>query len=185
MCGIAGLVDRGRSRRSRAASPHVASLLRHRGPDDEGTVLLDPRSGAALTLGGADTPREVFASAAAVRAGHAKHGDTARARFTIGLVHRRLAIVDLSPAGHSRCAIRTATLWITYNGEVYNYVELRAELERLGHRVPSSHADTEVVLAAYRQWGPACLDRFNGMFAFAIWDGATAASCSARATASA
>jgi asparagine synthase (glutamine-hydrolysing) len=88
----------------------------------------------------------------------------------VGLGNRRLAIIDLSPAGHQPMADGDGSLVITYNGELYNFRELRGELERLGHRF-SSHTDTEVVLRAYKAWGPRCLERFNGMFGFAIWDG--------------
>jgi asparagine synthase (glutamine-hydrolysing) len=59
--------------------------------------------------------------------------------------------------------------WIVYNGEIYNYIELRTELELLGHSF-GSHSDTEVIISAYRQWGEQCLDRFNGMFAFVLVD---------------
>ena len=88
---------------------------------------------------------------------------------TIGLGHRRLAILDLSPTGHQPMSYADGRYWITYNGEVYNFLELRQELEGLGHSFLGTN-DTEVILAAYDQWGPACLNRFNGMWAFAIWD---------------
>ena len=84
-----------------------------------------------------------------------------------GLGHRRLSIIDLSPAGHQPMA--DGDLWITFNGEIYNYVELRAELLACGHSFRST-GDTEVLLAAYQQWGRDCLERLNGMFAFAIYD---------------
>jgi asparagine synthase (glutamine-hydrolysing) len=87
----------------------------------------------------------------------------------IVLGHRRLAFLDLSPEGAQPMQYGEDRYVITYNGEVYNYVELRATLERLGHAFRSS-SDTEVLLAAYAEWGPACLHRLNGMFAFAIWD---------------
>lgn len=87
----------------------------------------------------------------------------------IGLGHRRLAIIDLSPAGHQPMATLSNQYVITYNGEVYNFQELRTELEALGHQFRSK-SDTEVVLYAYKEWGPSCLDKFNGHFAFAIWD---------------
>lgn len=90
----------------------------------------------------------------------------------LGLGHRRLAILDLSPDGRNPMSYGGADgqrYWITYNGEVYNFLELRAELEGLGH-VFRTGTDTEVVAAAYVQWGEDCLLRFNGMWAFAIWD---------------
>jgi len=87
----------------------------------------------------------------------------------IGLATRRLSILDLSPRGHMPMANEDESLWITYNGEVYNFVELRAELERLGHAFRSG-GDTEVVLRAFEQWGDDCVDHLRGMYAFAIWD---------------
>jgi asparagine synthase (glutamine-hydrolysing) len=87
----------------------------------------------------------------------------------LGLGHRRLAILDLSPAGHQPMATEDGDYVVTYNGEIYNYQELRVELEDLGHRF-RSRTDTEVVLHAYAQWGADCVRRFNGMFAFALWD---------------
>jgi asparagine synthase (glutamine-hydrolysing) len=87
----------------------------------------------------------------------------------IGLGHRRLSIIDLSRSGHQPMSTEDGNYIITYNGEVYNFQALRIELESLGHQFRSK-TDTEVVLHAYIQWGAECLKRFNGMFAFAIWD---------------
>lgn len=90
----------------------------------------------------------------------------------LGLGHRRLAILDLSEAGKNPMPYggeNGRRYWITYNGEVYNFLELRHELKQLGHRF-KSETDTEVIIAAYAQWGEDCLLRFNGMWAFAIWD---------------
>lgn len=87
----------------------------------------------------------------------------------VGLAHRRLSILDLSPLGQQPMHLPGRGLSIVFNGEIYNFVELRRELERLGH-VFRSHGDTEVLLAAYAQWGGECLARLNGMFAFAIFD---------------
>jgi asparagine synthase (glutamine-hydrolysing) len=85
------------------------------------------------------------------------------------LGHRRLSIIDLSADAHQPMPDRDGMLVLTYNGEIYNYVELRAELASLGVTF-KSQSDTEVILEAYRLWGAKCLDRFNGMFAFALYD---------------
>jgi asparagine synthase (glutamine-hydrolysing) len=87
----------------------------------------------------------------------------------VSLGHCRLAIIDTSAAGHQPMSDSSRRYWITYNGEIYNYLELAAELESLGH-VFRGNSDTEVLLAAYVQWGAECLDRLRGMFAFGIWD---------------
>jgi asparagine synthase (glutamine-hydrolysing) len=86
----------------------------------------------------------------------------------LALGHRRLSILDLSPFGHQPMCYQ-GRYWIVYNGEVYNYLELRTELQAIGHRF-LSHCDTEVILAAYAQWGVDCFSRFNGMWAMAIYD---------------
>jgi asparagine synthase (glutamine-hydrolysing) len=87
----------------------------------------------------------------------------------IGLGSTRLAIIDLSPSGHMPMTDPETGSWITYNGEIYNFLELRSELERLGHTF-RSRSDTEVILKAYVQWGMDCVERLRGMFAFALWD---------------
>ncbi len=85
----------------------------------------------------------------------------------VGLGHRRLSIIDLSDAGHQPMVDDELTL--VFNGCIYNYEALRLELIELGHDF-RSHSDSEVILKAYRQWGMDCVTRFEGMFAFAIWD---------------
>ncbi|MFC1936376.1 asparagine synthase (glutamine-hydrolyzing) [Chloroflexota bacterium] len=87
----------------------------------------------------------------------------------IGLGHRRLAIIDLSPTGKQPIQNETGDIFITYNGELFNYIELRKDLVAKGHKF-YSHTDTEVVVHAYEEWGESCLEKFNGQFAFGIWD---------------
>jgi asparagine synthase (glutamine-hydrolysing) len=88
---------------------------------------------------------------------------------TLGLGQRRLSILDLSEAGKQPMSYANGRYWMTYNGEVFNFIEIKEELLKFGHTF-KSETDSEVILAAYAQWGKACLDRFNGMWAFAIWD---------------
>src|SRR5262249_5475200 len=87
----------------------------------------------------------------------------------VGLGHRRLAIIDLSPNGHQPMANETGDVIIVFNGEIYDFQRLRIELESRGHQF-HSRPDTEVIIHAYEEWGDDCVRRFNGMFAFAIWD---------------
>jgi asparagine synthase (glutamine-hydrolysing) len=136
---------------------------RHRGPDDEGYLFIDSDAGVWCAAGGKDTDPSL---------GLRPHQTVETRDFDLALGSRRLAILDLSPAGHMPMHYLEGTLWLTYNGEIYNYRELRKELEGLGYTF-SSYTDTEVILAAYAQWGVECLARFNGMFAFALWDNRT------------
>jgi asparagine synthase (glutamine-hydrolysing) len=86
----------------------------------------------------------------------------------IGLGHRRLSIIDLS-TGDQPIANEDRTIWVVFNGEIYNFADIRSELETFGHRF-RTHTDSEVIVHAYEQWGDRAVDRFRGMFAFALWD---------------
>jgi len=89
----------------------------------------------------------------------------------IGLGHRRLSIIDLSPAAAQPMSNEDGSLWVSFNGEIYNHAEIRRELEEIGgHRWKTDHSDTEVILHAFEQWGIECLQKFRGMFAIALWD---------------
>jgi asparagine synthase (glutamine-hydrolysing) len=89
--------------------------------------------------------------------------------LSVGIAHNRLAIIDLSPDGAEPMTNEDASLWLTFNGEIYNFQHLRARLERSGHRF-HSHTDAEVILHLYEEMGPACVQEFDGIFAFAILD---------------
>ena len=166
MCGIAGFFS---------AAPQPANiigrmngLIRHRGPDDEGYVLFQELSALPRVCGGPDTPAEAY-RAGIHYAPQEKLDDLGDYPVTFALGHRRLSIVDLSPLGHQPMSSADGRYWIVYNGEVYNHIELRAELEKAGYRFVS-HSDTEVIIAAYDYWGEACLNLFNGMWAFVLLD---------------
>jgi asparagine synthase (glutamine-hydrolysing) len=132
--------------------------------------------GIAGIIGDAAADRGLLSAMAAVLAhrGPDDQGIWADAEAGVAFVHRRLAIVDLSPAGHQPMFSSDGRLVIVFNGEIYNHAEIRAELERVGAAPPGGwrgHSDTETLLEAVRHWGlrPA-LDRCVGMFAFALWD---------------
>jgi asparagine synthase (glutamine-hydrolysing) len=155
MCGIAGIFSR------RALQPGVlmrlSAILRHRGPDDEGYFV---SGGEQFFLRGDETVGELQ---------HLRHVDSFKESFSLGLVHRRLSIIDITGAGHQPMKEDERGLVIVYNGEVYNYREIKTELEQKGCRF-SSESDTEVILNAYKFWGKDCVNRFVGMWAFAIYD---------------
>lgn len=89
----------------------------------------------------------------------------------VGLGHRRLSIIDLSEAARQPMCNEDETLWVSFNGEIYNHADIRKELESIGgHRWRTDHSDTEVILHAFEEWGIECLQRFRGMFAMALWD---------------
>ncbi|WP_029165763.1 asparagine synthase (glutamine-hydrolyzing) [Aminiphilus circumscriptus] len=156
MCGICGLLNINSN--ANALTIHtMAQRLRHRGPDDEGYIAVSMRNGTVTPLGGADS--QLFLPDVSRFEGEAD----------LYLAHRRLSIIDLSPAGHQPMSYDDGNLWVTFNGELYNYQSLRADLEKLGHRF-KTRTDTEVLLAAYREWGEKCLDRFDGMWAFVLYD---------------
>lgn len=120
-----------------------------------------------LDLRGRLASREALAAMTSALAHRGPDGEGTWSERNAGLGHRRLAILDLTEAGAQ--PMHRGHLCITCNGEIFNYLELRKELEALGHSF-SSHTDTEVLLASYAQWGEAAVCRCNGMFAFAIWD---------------
>lgn len=143
MCGIAVLL---RSPRVGVeALRRMVAAVEHRGPDDSGETLFSP-----------------------VGAGGWQVADAADPTWRVGLGHRRLAILDLSPLGHQPMGYR-GRWWVVFNGEIFNYRELRAELSGLGHDFVST-SDTEVILAAYAQWGTGCFRRFRGMWGLALFD---------------
>ena len=160
MCGIAGIVSADGRRIDPRDLHAMAECLHHRGPDDEGYLLACADGGGLEACRGLDTVPERARGLRLVT-------DAADRTYSVGLAHRRLSIIDVSAAGHQPMASADGKLWITYNGEIYNYVELRQELEALGCRFESD-SDTEVLLRAYEQWGESCLSRLDGMWAFAV-----------------
>lgn len=167
MCGIAGIVSfKGPDDRVLSSALLMNSKIRHRGPDGEGILAWNGYD-APTSLFTIDTPAEIVDShldwTPSISSRH--YGSAAQMAFA----HRRLAIIDLAVTGHQPMNYSNGELWITYNGEIYNYIELRSELEVKGHQFRTK-TDTEVILAAYKQWGQDCTAHFNGMWSFVIWN---------------
>lgn len=160
MCGIFGIWHRDGSPVSLSLVQEATDHLRHRGPDDEGYLCFQTKSQQVLSCAGRDTHTRL-------RLPSLDHAKAAGFDFALGF--RRLAIIDVSPDGHQPMASLDGRYWIVLNGEIYNHVELRQELQALGYRF-RSRSDTEVLLTAYIHWGPESITRLVGMFAFGILD---------------
>jgi len=164
MCGITGIFNFNHEPVNISILKRMTDALRHRGPDDEGYMLIHSKNGYCKQLIGNDSADEfkaVFENIA--------NPNNITDKFDLAFGHRRLSIIDLSSSGHQPMSNEDETIWLTYNGEVYNYIELKDELIKLGHTFRST-TDTEVIIHAYEEWGRECLNKFNGMWAFAIWD---------------
>lgn len=160
MCGITGIWNLKGGAIDPSCVQAAAHTMRHRGPDDEGYWFIDTASRKWSQRGGDDTPDTI---------GHAHWNTPYDFTPDLALSQRRLAIIDLSPGGHEPMCNVEGDLWLTFNGEIYNYLELRDELKALGYRF-QTECDAEVILQAYKAWGVDCLQRFIGMFAFALYD---------------
>jgi asparagine synthase (glutamine-hydrolysing) len=167
MCGVSGFVSTNGKIKSQTIQK-MNNLIKHRGPDDEGFLIVESLTSNALPLGGPDTA-PVTAGGVFDYYPKSGIGDYHDKSFSLMLGHRRLSILDVSSAGHQPMSVSNGRFWISYNGEVYNYLELREELQKCGETF-KTHTDTEVILKAYEKWGSACLQKFNGMFAFLIYD---------------
>ncbi len=155
MCGITGLLSLQGAPLDPAVLQRMTDRQAHRGPDGEGFLL-------------GWTGENEFAHKLVA---HTRQWD-GRAPVRLALGHRRLAILDLSDRGLQPMSAGDDKCWIVFNGEIYNHRELRTELEGRGYAF-GTRTDTEVLLQAYREWGEDCLGRLQGMYAFAIWDGAS------------
>lgn len=165
MCGIAGIVLKQKAGFNLAEKiAAMADLISHRGPDGEGFMIATEHSAQPYFN--------------VMRSSYSRHDlnyipassiSAAPEGSFLAFGHRRLSIIDLSEGGHQPMCSRDASMWITFNGEIYNYIELKAQLKALGHTF-ISESDTEVILAAYKAWGFDCVKKFNGMWSFCIYD---------------
>lgn len=158
MCGICGFI-RFRDNADASVLKQMNNTIRHRGPNDEGYFTIT-EEGTFKQFSGKDSVSEIRHLYPDVSSGNA---------VKLGLGFRRLSIIDLSSCGHQPMITEDAQFVITFNGEIYNYKELRAELIAQGLKF-KSESDTEVILLGYKQWGKAVLQKLNGMFALVIYD---------------
>ena len=157
MCGICGWYNK-QNHIDGNTLVAMNQIAKYRGPDDEGYSLMS--DSRIVNYTGEDSIDLPYMSI---------NTYIPENECFLGFGHRRLSIIDLSAAGHQPMQSEDGRLCITFNGEIYNYVEVRDELMKMGHVFRTS-SDTEVLLKAYREWGEDCVLHFNGMWAFAIWD---------------
>lgn len=173
MCGIAGIVGLGEQPVDARALRRMCDALAHRGPDDAGYALFtppDPATGrGAHWCAFADPEFRHLNEHLAVFGGAYFHDETSRCRFSVGLGHRRLSIIDLTHTGHQPMASSDRRTWVVYNGEIYNHQAMRDELAARGCTF-RTRSDTEVLLHLWEEYGERGLPRLDGMFAAAIYD---------------
>ncbi len=165
MCGIAGIINKGDTSLDLSGKIRAMSkAIQHRGPDGEGFMIATSETSVPYF---SQLQRHYLHTELPYIPKHSitESDSTGKLAFA----HRRLSIIDLSEFGHQPMCNRTQTLWITYNGEIYNYLELKEDLKKKGHQF-ISESDTEVVLCAYKEWGEDCVKHFNGMWSFCIYD---------------
>ncbi len=149
MCGISGIVHFSGKKVDSQTLVQATRTLSHRGPDEEGYYINEQKDSWHV-----EPPLPPTS--------------TTKGKGNSGFGHRRLSIIDLASGQQPLCN-EDGTVWITFNGEVYNYQDLKKELESKGH-VFKTNSDTETLVHAYEEWGQSSVERFRGMFAFAIWD---------------
>ena len=161
MCAIAGYYVPDTYRAESSPIRRSLTAMRHRGPDDEGITFIDPernRYRNVLTENSASEVRR-----------HGHRCENNEIPHTIAFGHRRFSIVDVSAGGHQPFWSSDGKVCVAFNGEIYNYVELREELERKGFRFRTA-SDTEVLALGYQAWGAKCFERFNGFWAVSLYD---------------
>jgi asparagine synthase (glutamine-hydrolysing) len=170
MCGIAGIVELNGPMTTEdvVAVQHMLDTQVHRGPDGQGLVVLGSVDSALYS--GLPAPGSAPVTPSSMLRARSSLLPAPCSALSAVLGHRRLSIIDLSDAGRQPMSNADGTIWVTYNGEIYNFRELREELRRKGYRFVSQ-TDTEVLLYGYEEWGiEGLLSRLHGMFAFAVYD---------------
>lgn len=175
MCGIVGTLSLNQPSVAVDYAKPMADKIAHRGPDDAGYLFF--HSGARHANGVSfyqnltdDRFKQVNELLPSIQTNSAQR-ELHSHDYDLYMGHRRLSILDVSSAGHQPMSDLSKNIWLAYNGEIYNFKEIRAELEGRGHRFRSG-TDSEVIIYAYIEWGIDCIKKFNGMFAFSLYDNA-------------
>ncbi|MCE3227839.1 MAG: asnB [Bacteroidetes bacterium] len=164
MCGIAGIIlKQNNSFDLKETVTAMSQAIAHRGPDGEGFIFASESEVVPYNRENISFKRKDLAYIPT------QNFQLSTNNFQLAFAHRRLSIIDLSESGYQPMCTPDKKLWITFNGEIYNYIELKKELQTSGHNFVSE-SDTEVILQAYRAWGFDCVKRFNGMWSFCIYD---------------
>jgi len=163
VCGVAGIINLDRRAVDSTRLQRMSASMLHRGPDDEGYILIEQKTGNFRRYHGDVTCSEKKKEFRHIRDGKAFES------ANIGLAHRRFSIIDLSAGAHQPFFLSDNSCCIVFNGEIYNYVEIRNELTSQGITF-RTRSDTEVLLKAYQVWGEECFGKFNGFWALAIYD---------------
>lgn len=166
MCGITGIISKTKSESLKDSVFAMSQAIKHRGPDGEGFAFFTGTKSVPVYSN--ETPL-VNKESRSFLFNPSTSLQNADNDCNIAFGHRRLSIIDLSESGHQPMCDTSGDFWITFNGEIFNYIELREELKTKGH-VFVTQTDTEVIIESYKEWGVECLQRFNGMFAFALLD---------------
>lgn len=162
MCGITGYYSQNVYESKTNKIVDMTNLIKHRGPDDEGYVFIDTSDNIFIDTSGEDSPdiiKEKFKDVKSLN----------EIRHNLAFGHRRYAIIDLSPGGHQPFWDENHSVCVSFNGEIYNYIELKEELEKKGYKFVTT-SDTEVLIKSYIEWGEKCFEKFNGTWAVSIYD---------------
>lgn len=159
MCGICGIFQLGDKSVDVNLLHKMTEEIKHRGPDDEGYSAIDSNADNIIRFSGNDTIKKL----------KFPFIKDCQVDLKIAFGFRRLSIIDLSHHGHQPMVNDDESIMLAFNGEIYNYLEIREELKDIGHEF-NSNTDTEVVLHSYIEWGEECVKKFNGMWAFALYD---------------
>ncbi len=173
MCGITGIISLGKKPIKVDCLKSMCDVIAHRGPDDAGYFVAQTGSqqkkNISFFINFTDTEFSNVSPLLPVIDTDEGQRELRNEKWNLFLGFRRLSIIDLSSAAHQPMSDKSKNIWLVYNGEIYNFKDLRKKLIKLGYEFKSK-SDTEVIIYSYLEWGIECVKNFNGMFAFALWD---------------